>query len=206
MSKRGVRTDTVDSRQLADSERGEHSTESSDASLRLVGSIRILGVSGLRVGLLALMKSVHLRLLDPGIAVCSVRGVELVAVADPPDSFVLLDEIKESQVELSRPVHGRGREGRGRETSQPRASRSFRYCRHSGRTHVSGDTKELLYAELGETLEEELSEINLVVGEVARRRHAAGVVELFVALCGGTEEARTLSLSRCSTASTSVVA
>ena len=57
-------------------------------------------MSGLRVGLLALVKGVHLRLLDAGIAVCGVRGVELVAVADPLDALVLLDEIEESQVEL----------------------------------------------------------------------------------------------------------
>ena len=106
-----LRTDSVDSRQLADSERGEQSTESAYASLRLVGSLSIFGVTGLRVGLLALVEGVHLRLLDAGIAVCGIRGVELVAVADPLDALVLLDEIEESQVELSWRVHGRCREG-----------------------------------------------------------------------------------------------
>lgn len=96
----GLRTDSVHSRQLADSERSEQGAESTDTSLRLVGPLRILGVSGLRVGLLALVKSVHLRLLDAGIAVCGVRGVELVTVSGPLDALVLLDEIEESQVEL----------------------------------------------------------------------------------------------------------
>lgn len=43
-----------------------------------------------------------------------------------------------------------------------------------GPTYVSGYTKEFLDIELDETLEEKVAEINLVVGEFARRRHGQG--------------------------------
>lgn len=78
----------------------------------------------------------------------------------------------------------------GKQVSLARLALS-RCCGLAEKAHVSRDTEEPLDAELGEAFEQELSEINLVLGEVARRRHAGDVVEGSGRWCGRLREAST---------------
>lgn len=110
-----------------------------------------------RLCLVALAKRVDLRLLDAGVPVGGVGGVQFVAIADPLHLRVFFNEVEEGEVELWE-QGGSGRESR----EEP------------GKTHVAWDAEEALDVELCESIEEVRAEIDLVGREFPWRRHGGG--------------------------------